>query len=257
MGVKEGMGLENLKHSVESLKKVIEEAENIVFFGGAGTSTESNIPDFRSKEQGLYRNAGEADYPPEVILSHSFFQQHPEIFYRYYWENLVHEKAEPNQTHYALATLEKRGKLQAVITQNVDGLHQKAGSKKVYELHGSIYRNYCMECHEEYELSDLLKSHENVPHCKTCGGIIRPAVTLYEEPLNLSVIEGAISAIENAEVLIVGGTSLVVYPAAGFLDYFQGKKLVIINRESTPQDRRADLMIQGSVGEILEKVVKE
>lgn len=246
-----------LNNSVEVLKKVISESDNIVFFGGAGTSTESNIPDFRSKEDGLYGKPGKEDYPPEVILSHSFFQRHPEIFYRYYWENLVHEKAEPNQTHYALATLEKRGKLKAVITQNVDGLHQKAGSKKVFELHGSVYRNYCMECYESYALEDLLKMRSNVPICEKCEGIIRPAVTLYEEPLNLSVIEGAIDAIEKADVLIVGGTSLVVYPAAGFIDYFKGKYLVIINRESTPRDQRADITIRGSIGKILTEAVED
>lgn len=234
-----------------ALKKILEEEENLVFFGGAGTSTESHIPDFRSKDQGLYTTGKKEAYPPEIILSHSFFLKHPKAFYQYYWDNLVHEKAKPNKAHYALAALEDMGKLKAIITQNVDGLHQKAGSRKVYELHGSIYRNYCMECHREYGFEELIKSRGEVPTCSKCQGIVRPAVTLYEEPLNLSVIEGAIAAIEQADVLIVGGTSLVVYPAAGFLEYFQGKKLIIINRESTPQDHRADLVIQGSIGEIL------
>ncbi|NBG86991.1 NAD-dependent protein deacylase [Isachenkonia alkalipeptolytica] len=243
------------REAVEELKKILEETENLVFFGGAGTSTESSIPDFRSKDEGLYSRGGKQDYPPEIILSHSFFLKHPKIFYQYYWDNLVHEKAKPNRGHYALAALEEQGKLKAVITQNVDGLHQKAGSRKVYELHGSIHRNYCMECHEEYSFEELLKNRGKVPACNKCQGIIRPAVTLYEEPLNLSVIEGAIAAIEQAEVLIVGGTSLVVYPAAGFLEYFQGKKLIIINREKTPRDHRADLVIQGSIGEILAEAV--
>lgn len=247
--------MKNNKEAIRELKKVLEEAEKLVFFGGAGTSTESKIPDFRSKEQGLYTTGKKEDYPPEIILSHSFFLKHPKAFYQYYWDNLVHEKAKPNKTHYALAALEEKGKLQAIITQNVDGLHQKAGSRKVYELHGSIYRNYCMECHQEYGFDELIKSRGMVPTCSKCQGIVRPAVTLYEEPLNLSVIEGAITAIEQADVLIVGGTSLVVYPAAGFLEYFQGKKLIIINRENTPQDRRADLVIQGSIGEILAEVV--
>lgn len=247
--------MKNNQESIMELKKVLEEAENLVFFGGAGTSTESNIPDFRSKEQGLYTTAKKEAYPPEIILSHSFFLKHPEVFYQYYWDNLVHEKAKPNRVHYALAALEDKGILKAVITQNVDGLHQKAGSRKVYELHGSIYRNYCMECDQEYRFEELLKSRGKVPTCRKCQGIVRPAVTLYEEPLNLSVIEGAIAAIEQADVLIVGGTSLVVYPAAGFLEYFQGKKLVIINRENTSQDRRADLVIQGSLGEILGEAV--
>ncbi len=243
------------REAVEALRKTLEETENLVFFGGAGTSTESNIPDFRSKDQGLYNQQGNQDYPPEMILSHSFFLKHPKLFYQYYWNNLVHEKAIPNKGHYALAALEEKGILKAVITQNVDGLHQKAGSRKVYELHGSIYRNYCMECQEEYGFEALLKSRGEVPTCIQCQGIIRPAVTLYEEPLNLSVIEGAIAAIERAEVLIVGGTSLVVYPAAGFLEYFRGKKLIIINREKTPRDHRADLVIRGSIAEVLGEAV--
>ena len=247
--------MKNNKEAIESLKKALKEGGNLVFFGGAGTSTESNIPDFRSKDRGLYKTGKQDDYPPEIILSHSFFLKHPKTFYEYYWDNLVHEQAKPNKTHYALAALEEQGKLKAIITQNVDGLHQKAGSRKVYELHGSIYRNYCMECHQEYGFEELLKSRGKVPACSKCQGIVRPAVTLYEEPLNLSVIEGAIAAIEQADVLIVGGTSLVVYPAAGFLEYFQGRKLIIINQESTPQDRRADLVIQGSIGEILAEVV--
>ena len=248
--------MKNNKDTIAELKKVLEEAENLVFFGGAGTSTESNIPDFRSKEQGLYQSTKKEDYPPEIILSHSFFLKHPKVFYQYYWDNLVHEQAKPNKAHYALAALEERGLLKAIITQNVDGLHQKAGSRKVYELHGSIYRNYCMECHLEYEFEEIIKRRGEVPTCSKCQGIVRPAVTLYEEPLNISVIEGAITAIERADVLIVGGTSLVVYPAAGFLEYFHGRKLIIINRESTPQDRRADLVIQGSIGEILAEAVE-
>lgn len=244
------------KESLRALIKVLKDAENLVFFGGAGTSTESQIPDFRSKDQGLYTMNNKEDYPPEIILSHSFFLKHPKVFYEYYWNNLVYEKAKPNKAHYALAALENMGKLKAIITQNVDGLHQKAGSQKVYELHGSIYQNYCIECHREYEFEELIKSRQEVPTCSKCQGIVRPAVTLYEEPLKLSVIEGAIAAIEQADVLIVGGTSLVVYPAAGFLEYFQGKKLIIINRERTPGDPRADLVIRGSIGEILEQALK-
>lgn len=239
------------REAVEELRKILKKTENLVFFGGAGTSTESNIPDFRSKDQGLYNRENYQEYPPETILSYSFFLEQPKLFYQYYWENLVHHQAKPNRGHFALATLEKQGKLKAVITQNVDGLHQKAGNKKVYELHGSIYRNYCMGCKTEYPFEELLENRGEVPTCRKCQRIIRPAVTLYEEPLNASVIEGSIAAIEEADVLIVAGTSLVVYPAAGFLEYFQGKELIIINREKTPRDHRADLVIRGSIAKIL------
>ena len=250
------MDLKYRKEAVLELKEIIKKGKEIVFFGGAGTSTESNIPDFRSSDQGLYNREKEENYSPEVILSHSFFLKHPEIFYRYYLGNLVHENAKPNRAHYALATLENEGKLQAIITQNVDGLHQKAGSKRVYELHGSIYHNYCMGCTLEYGLEELLKNREAVPCCWQCGGIIRPGVTLYEEALDLSVVEAAVIAIEKADILIVGGTSLGVYPAAGFLEYFKGDKLIIINQERTPRDQVADLVIRGSIGEILGEVLE-
>ena len=230
----------------EQLKQWIDESENIVFFGGAGVSTESNIPDFRSVD-GLYNQ--EYDYPPETILSHSFYLRNTDEFYRFYRNKMLFPDAEPNNAHKALAHLEQMGKLKAVITQNIDGLHQKAGSKEVYELHGSVLRNYCSHCHAFYSLDDILAA-TGVPHCH-CGGIIKPDVVLYEEGLDSYVLERAISYIKNADMLIIGGTSLAVYPAAGLIDYYEGNKLVLINRDKTTRDSQANLIIHDAIGQVL------
>lgn len=229
----------------ETLKKWIDESDNIVFFGGAGVSTESNIPDFRSQD-GLYNQ--EYKYPPEAILSHTFFMNNPKEFYRFYKNKMIYKDARPNKAHYALAELEKRGKLKAVITQNIDGLHQMAGSKDVIELHGSVYKNRCIECGKKYGLDYIIES-EGIPRC-SCKGVIKPEVVLYEESLNNDDIARAINFIKNADVLIVGGTSLRVYPAAGLIDYYRGNKLVLINKDSIIETR-ADLKIQGKIGEVL------
>ena len=230
----------------EQLKQWIDESENIVFFGGAGVSTESNIPDFRSVD-GLYNQ--EYDYPPETILSHSFYLRNTDEFYRFYRNKMLFPDAEPNNAHKALAHLEQMGKLKAVITQNIDGLHQKAGSKEVYELHGSVLRNYCSHCPAFYSLDDILAA-TGVPHCH-CGGIIKPDVVLYEEGLDSYVLERAISYIRNADMLIIGGTSLAVYPAAGLIDYYEGNKLVLINRDKTTRDSQANLIIHDAIGKVL------
>ena len=230
----------------EQLKQWIDESKNIVFFGGAGVSTESNIPDFRSVD-GLYNQ--EYDYPPETILSHSFYLRNTDEFYRFYRNKMLFPDAEPNNAHKALAHLEQMGKLKAVITQNIDGLHQKAGSKEVYELHGSVLRNYCSHCHAFYSLDDILAA-TGVPHCH-CGGIIKPDVVLYEEGLDSYVLERAISYIRNADMLIIGGTSLAVYPAAGLIDYYEGNKLVLINRDKTTRDSQANLIIHDAIGKVL------
>ena len=230
----------------EQLKQWIDESENIVFFGGAGVSTESNIPDFRSVD-GLYNQ--EYDYPPETILSHSFYLRNTDEFYRFYRNKMLFPDAEPNNAHKALAHLEQMGKLKAVITQNIDGLHQKAGSKEVYEFHGSVLRNYCSHCHAFYSLDDILAA-TGVPHCH-CGGIIKPDVVLYEEGLDSYVLERAISYIRNADMLIIGGTSLAVYPAAGLIDYYEGNKLVLINRDKTTRDSQANLTIHDAIGKVL------
>lgn len=230
----------------EQLKEWIEQSDNIVFFGGAGVSTESNIPDFRSVD-GLYNQ--QYDYPPETILSHSFFIQNTEEFYRFYRNKMIIENAEPNDAHIALANLEKQGKLKAVITQNIDGLHQKAGSREVLELHGSVHRNYCMNCRTFYPL-DEITSQKGVPVC-SCGGTIKPDVVLYEEGLDSYVLEKSISYIKNADVLIIGGTSLAVYPAAGLIDYYQGDKLVLINKSKTSRNAHANLEINDSIGKTL------
>ena len=234
---------------ITALQKIIDESENIVFFGGAGVSTESGIPDFRS-EDGLYHT--KYSYPPERILSHSFFIQNPEVFYTFYREKILYLDAKPNPAHKKLAELEKLGKLRAVVTQNIDGLHQKAGSKTVYELHGSIHRNYCVECGKAYS-AEFVKEVKGIPHC-TCGGIIKPDVVLYEESLDGRTIQSAVSAIAKADTLIIGGTSLVVYPAAGFIDYFRGKHLVLINKAETGKTVGADLIIHAPIGEILGKI---
>ena len=240
--------------SINELKSIIDNSSNIVFFGGAGVSTESNIPDFRSNN-GLYNDENKYNYPPEVMLSHSFFKKHTEEFFRFYKEKMIFRDAKPNDAHKALAVLEQRGKLKAVITQNIDGLHQSAGSQNVLELHGSVHRNYCVGCNKSYDLDYVLKSKTIVPKCDACGGIVKPDVVLYEEALDGEVIERTVDYVSDAEVLIIGGTSLVVYPAASLVNYFKGKKLVLINKSSTPYDRSADLVINDSIGKVLASVI--
>ena len=231
----------------EQLQKWITESENIVFFGGAGVSTESGIKDFRSVD-GLYHE--NYDYPPETILSHTFFMQMPKEFYRFYHDKMICPDVKPNAAHLKLAELERAGKLKAVVTQNIDGLHQAAGSQAVYELHGSTHRNYCMKCRQFFDL-DFIDRAEGIPYCPACGGMIKPDVVLYEEGLDQETMEASILAINRADVLIVGGTSLVVYPAAGLINYYRGNKLVLINRDPTPYDRKADLVIHDSIGKVL------
>ena len=234
------------KKKRELLKKWIHESRNVVFFGGAGVSTESGIPDFRSVD-GLYNQ--EYDYPPETILSHTFYLRKTEEFYRFYRNKMLFPEVKPNRAHLALARLEQEGKVRAVITQNIDGLHQAAGSREVLELHGSVHRNYCERCGRFYSMEHIL-SCEGVPKC-SCGGVIKPDVVLYEEGLDDSVLSRSIEHIRNADVLIIGGTSLTVYPAAGLIDYYRGTKLVLINKSATSRDSQADLVICGSVGEAL------
>ena len=234
---------------IQTLQSWIRDSKNIVFFGGAGVSTESNIPDFRSQD-GLYHLSYQ--YPPETILSHRFFLQKPEEFFRFYREKMLYLQAQPNQAHLQLAKWEREGKIKGVITQNIDGLHQKAGSRHVVELHGSVLRNHCMRCGKAYTAEEMAQS-QGVPRC-TCGGVIKPDVVLYEESLNGADIEEAVRLIENAEVLIVGGTSLAVYPAAGLIDYYRGDRLVLINRDATPYDRRANLLIQEKIGWVLGQI---
>ena len=235
---------------VEKLQELVDNYDNIVFFGGAGVSTESGIPDFRSQD-GLYHQ--KYDYPPETILSHTFFMRKPEEFFKFYRDKMLCDTAKPNAAHRKLAQLEAAGKLKAVITQNIDGLHQAAGSKNVLELHGSIHRNYCMECGRFYDAA-YVKNAEGIPHCE-CGGMIKPDVVLYEEGLDPEVIQKSIRAISEADMLIIGGTSLVVYPAAGFIDYFHGKHLVVINKSETARSVGADLTIAAPIGEIMDAVV--
>ncbi|MCI6255442.1 MAG: NAD-dependent protein deacylase [Oscillospiraceae bacterium] len=231
---------------LEELQALVDGSPNIVFFGGAGVSTESGIPDFRSVD-GLYNQ--HYRYPPETILSHSFFEAEPEEFFRFYRDKMLFPDAKPNAAHRKLAELERSGKLKAVVTQNIDGLHQAAGSRKVFELHGSVHRNYCMKCHRAYDLDFMLHS-DGVPRCRVCGGTVKPDVVLYEESLDSTVLEGAVKAIARADMLIIGGTSLAVYPAAGLINYYQGKKLVLVNKTQTPYDRQADLVISASIGEL-------
>jgi len=236
---------------LSTLRSWIAESNRIVFFGGAGVSTESGIPDFRSVD-GLYHQ--KFDYPPETILSHSFFYSNTDDFYKFYREKMLVTDIEPNRAHKALAKLEAEGKLSAVVTQNIDGLHQKAGSQNVYELHGSVHRNYCVRCGKFYSGEDLLQT-TGVPRC-TCGGIIKPDVVLYEEGLDGDCIENSVHAIANADLLIVGGTSLTVYPAAGLIRYYRGSRLVLINRDETPYDHNADLIFRESIGYVLEEATK-
>lgn len=231
----------------EQLAQWINESDNIVFFGGAGVSTESNIPDFRSVD-GLYHQ--DYDFPPETILSHSFFVQNTEEFYRFYKNKMIFTDAKPNNAHIALANLEKAGKLKAVITQNIDGLHQMAGSEKVLELHGSVLRNHCIGCHAFYKLDEVMKQ-DGVPRCPKCGNIIKPDVVLYEEGLDSDVLDQSIHYIEKADVLIIGGTSLAVYPAAGLIDYYRGNKLVLINKSNTSRNAHANLELHDAIGQAL------
>ena len=238
-----------MKDKIQQFKQMVNESNNIVFFGGAGVSTESGIPDFRSKD-GLYNQ--KYDYPPEEILSHTFFVNYTEAFYKFYKDKMNSLKYEPNITHIKLAELEKKGKIKAIVTQNIDGLHQKAGSKNVYELHGSVLRNHCMKCHEFYDAEYVFTS-KGIPKC-TCGGIIKPDVVLYEEGLDEETLENAIFAIQKADVMIVAGTSLTVQPASSLLNYYKGHKLVLINRDKTPYDDRADLVIHESLGNVFENI---
>jgi NAD-dependent deacetylase len=237
------------REELELLKKTVAESDNIVFFGGAGVSTESGIPDFRSKD-GLYSQ--KYKYPPEQIVSHTFYEKMPEEFFRFYRDRMLYPDAKPNKAHLKLAQWEKEGKLKAIITQNIDGLHQAAGSQKVLELHGSVLRNYCEKCGKFYDMESVLHG-EGIPRC-SCGGRIKPDVVLYEEGLDQGILEEAVRYISEADVLIIGGTSLAVYPAAGLIDYYRGNKLIVINRSATPRDSQADLLIQGSIGEILDQL---
>ena len=239
-----------MEEKLEILKQWVNESARMVFFGGAGVSTESGIPDFRSVD-GLYHQ--QYDYPPETILSHTFYMRKPEEFYRFYRAKMLAPDAKPNAAHRKLAQWEQEGKLSAVVTQNIDGLHQAAGSRKVYELHGSVRRNHCRKCGAFYDLDYMLRT-TGIPRCEKCGGIVKPDVVLYEEGLDQATLNGAVRAICGADLLIVGGTSLTVYPAAGLIDYYEGSRLVLINRTVTPVDSRADLLIQGSIGEIFSRL---
>lgn len=232
---------------IKQLQSIIDNSDNIVFFGGAGVSTESGIPDFRSVD-GLYNQ--KYDYPPEEILSHTFFMRNCGEFYRFYKDKMLELDIEPNAAHKKLAELESAGKLKAIVTQNIDGLHQKAGSKIVYELHGSVHRNHCMKCGKFFD-ARYVKAAEKIPYCDKCGGTVKPDVVLYEEGLDDSTVRGAVNAISNADTLIIAGTSLTVYPAAGMVHYFHGDKLVLINRDPTPMDSAADLVLHSKVGEVL------
>lgn len=238
------------REKIAELQKIIEDSDNIVFFGGAGVSTESGIPDFRSQD-GLYHM--KYRYPPETIISHSFFEANPREFYRFYKDKMLVLSARPNAAHRKLAELEQAGKLKAVVTQNIDGLHQKAGSKVVYELHGSTLRNYCTRCGAFYD-AEFVKNSDGIPRCPKCGGIIKPDVVLYEEGLDDTVIRKSVKAIMEADVLIIGGTSLVVYPAAGLIDYFRGSRLVLINKSATGRESRADLVITDPIGEVFSQI---
>ena len=238
---------------IEQLTKILKESNNIVFFGGAGVSTESGIPDFRSAD-GLFNEKLNITFTPEQLVSHSFYIRYPKEFFNFYKAKLIYPQAKPNKAHIALAKLEEMGKLKAVITQNIDGLHQAAGSKNVFELHGSVLRNYCVKCHAFYGEKFILDS-KDVPTCTKCGGNVKPDVVLYEEGLDDNVIRDSVRAIANADTLIIGGTSLVVYPAAGLIDYFRGKNLVLINKSSTSADNKADLVIHDSIGKVLGEAV--
>jgi NAD-dependent deacetylase len=239
----------------EQLIEILRNSNNIVFFGGAGVSTASNIPDFRSSN-GLFSQRLNRSLTPEQMVSRTFFDRYPEEFYEFYKEKLIYPEAKPNNCHIALAKLEKMGKLKAIITQNIDGLHQMAGSQKVYELHGSIHRNYCRKCHSFYDVKYIIQS-EGVPHCTHCKGIVKPDVVLYDEALDDEIVFNSIRAIENADTLIIGGTSLIVYPAAGLIDYFHGKNMVLINKSITSADEQANLVIHDSIDKVLYEAVEQ
>lgn len=238
---------------IEKLTQILKESNNIVFFGGAGCSCESGIPDFRSSN-GLWNEKLKINFTPEQLVSHTFFIRYPEEFFRFYKDKLIYPEAKPNAAHIALAKLEKMGKLKAVVTQNIDGLHQAAGSKNVFELHGSVLRNYCMDCNSFYDEKFILES-DGIPTCPKCGGKVKPDVVLYEEGLDEDTIQGAIKAISKADTLIIGGTSLIVYPAAGLINYFRGKNLILINKSSTSADSKADLVIHDAIGKVLGEAV--
>ena len=238
---------------IEKLTQILKDSNNIVFFGGAGVSTESNIPDFRSSN-GLWNEKLQINLTPEQLVSHTMFMRYPEEFFEFYRDKLIYPDAKPNAAHIALAKLEKMGKLKAIVTQNIDGLHQAAGSKNVFELHGSVLRNYCMKCHAFYDEKFILES-KGIPTCPKCGGKVKPDVVLYEEGLDNDVINGAIRTISQADTLIIGGTSLVVYPAAGLIDYFRGKNLILINKSSTSADNKANLVIHDIIGKVLGEAV--
>lgn len=243
-----------MNSKIEELKELIKTSNNIVFFGGAGTSTESGIPDFRSSN-GLFNEKLNCNFTPEQLVSHTFFVRYPEDFFKFYKDKLIYKNAKPNKAHIALAELEKCGKLKAIITQNIDGLHQMAGSKNVFELHGSVHRNYCENCRKFYNLDDMLNLDGIVPHCEECGSIVKPDVVLYEEALDDEVVNKAISAISKADLLIIGGTSLMVYPAAGFINYFKGKNIVVINKDNIKLNKNNVLEINESIGEVLNKAI--
>ncbi|SUN80283.1 NAD-dependent deacetylase [Streptococcus milleri] len=240
---------------IEELAYIIQSSQNIVFFGGAGASTESGIPDFRSSN-GIYNIELNQHFTAEQLVSHTMFERYPEQFFDFYKKYLIYPDARPNVAHDYLVHLEKTGKLKAIVTQNIDSLHEIAGSKNVLKIHGSVDRNYCTNCHRFYDLEDFLRLSGTIPYCETCGYIVKPDVTLYEESLNMDVFSQAIQAISRADLLIIGGTSLVVYPAASLVQYFQGRQLVLINKSNTIQDNQADLVIKGKIGEVLSKVWK-
>lgn len=243
-----------MNEKIEQLSKILEESNNIVFFGGAGVSTSSGVPDFRSSN-GLYSKKLNRNFTPEQAVSHSFFVRHPEEFFDFYKKNLIYPEAKPNGCHIALAKLEEMGKLKAVVTQNIDGLHQAAGSKVVYELHGSVLRNYCMKCMEFFDAEYILNA-DGVPRCDKCGGAVKPDVVLYEEGLNDEIVSNSIRAISEADTLIIGGTSLVVYPAAGLINYFKGNKLVLINKSELAADNKADLVIHDDIAAVMKDAVE-
>ncbi|RDY26741.1 NAD-dependent protein deacylase [Romboutsia weinsteinii] len=240
--------------NIEKLKSMIKNSDNIVFFGGAGVSTESNIPDFRSSS-GLFNEKLNKNFTPEQLVSRTFFNRYTEDFFKFYKDKLIYPDARPNNAHIALAKLEKSGKLKAVITQNIDGLHQMAGSNNVLELHGSVHRNYCTDCNKFFSLNDILNLDGVIPHCDLCGGVVKPDVVLYEEALDDNVITKAINSIRNADLLIIGGTSLKVYPAASFINYFRGKNIVVINKDNINFDNKASLVINKPIGQVLFKTV--
>ncbi len=242
-----------MDNKIEQLAKILKESNNIVFFGGAGMSTESGIPDFRSSN-GLFNEKLNITFTPEQLVSHSFYMRYPKEFFNFYKEKLIYPDAKPNKGHIALAKLENLGKLKAIVTQNIDGLHQKAGSKNVFELHGSVLRNYCVKCHAFYDEKFILES-KDIPTCSKCSGSVKPDIVLYEEGLDDNIIRGAINAIKNADTLIIGGTSLVVYPAAGLIDYFKGKNLILINKSVTSADSKANLVIHDSIGKVLDETI--